>query len=99
MKRHLIIFYVFLTVLLLAGRMAWQNCMWELLSSVSSAAIIGAILIIGWRVIRLRPEAGDEITLKGELLATTRVAIVIICVGVLIAGFGDVFGRHMFGCR
>ena len=99
MKRHLIVFYVFVIVLLLAGRLAWQNCTWEILSSVSSAAIIAAILVIGWRVIRLRPESGDEITLKGEVLATTRIAIVVICVGVLITGFGDVFGRYMFGCR
>ena len=99
MKRHLIVFYLFLIVILLAGRIAWQNCMWEILSSVSSTAIIAAILIIGWRVVRLRPDSGDEITLKGELLSTTRVAIVVICVGVLIAGVGDVFGRHMFGCR
>ena len=99
MKRHLIVFYVFLIVVLLAGRMAWQNCMWEILTSTSSAAIIGAILIIGWRVIRLRPESGDELTLKGELLATTRMAIIVICAGVLIAGFGDVFGKYMFGCR
>ncbi len=99
MKRHLIVFYVAVVVLLLAGRMAWQNCMWEILSSVSSAAIIGAILIIGWRVVRSRPDSGEEIMLKGELLATTRVAIIVICVGLLIAGFGDVFGRHLFGCR
>jgi len=99
MRRHLIVFYLFLVVVLLAGRMAWQTCMWEILSSVSSTAIIVAILIIGWRVIRLRPESGDAITLNGELLNTTRIAIVVICVGVLIAGYGDVFGRYMFGCR
>ncbi|HTD91364.1 MAG TPA: hypothetical protein VK663_11925 [Burkholderiales bacterium] len=99
MKRHIIVLYISITVLLLAGRIAWQNCVWEIMSGVSSAAIVGAILIIGWRVIRLRPEAGDEITLRGEILATTRVAMVVICAGVLISGFGDVFGKWMFGCR
>jgi hypothetical protein len=99
MKRHLIVIYVSIIVLLLAGRTAWQNCMWELLSSVSSAAIIMAVIIIGWRVIRMRPEAGDEILLKGELLATTRMVLIVICIGALIAGFGDTFGRHVFGCR
>ncbi len=99
MKRHLIVAYVSIIVLLLAGRMAWQNCVWELMSSVSSAAIIIAVLIIGWRIIRLRPNAGDELMLKGELLATTRVVLIIICVGALIAGFGDSLGRYVFGCR
>ena len=47
----------------------------------------------------MRPDSGEEIRLKGELLAATRIAIIVICVGVLIAGFGDVFGRHLFGCR
>ena len=99
MKRHLIVFYVSVVVLLLAGRMAWQNCIWEIMSAVSSAAIVGAILIIGWKVIRMRPDSGDELMLRGELLATTRVAMIVICIGVLIAGFGDVFGKMLFGCR
>ena len=99
MKRHLIVFYVCMIVLVLAGRAAWQNCMWELLSSVSAAAIVCAILIIGWRVIRMRPDDGDQLLLKGELLSITRMTIIVICVGVLIAGFGDVFGKYMFGCK
>ena len=99
MKRHLIVFYVCLIVLLLAGRIAWQHCIWELLSSVSSAAIVCAILIIGWRVIKMRPDEGDQLVLKGELLSITRMTIIVICIGILIAGFGDIFGRHMFGCR
>jgi hypothetical protein len=99
MKRHLIVTYVAITVLLLAGRVAWQNCIWDIMSGVSSAAIVGAILILGWRVIRMRPDSGDELMLRGELLATTRVAMVVICAGVLVAGFGDVFGKWMFGCR
>ena len=69
------------------------------MSAVSSAAIVGAILIIGWKVIRMRPDSGDELMLRGELLATTRVAMIVICIGVLIAGFGDVFGKMLFGCR
>ena len=99
MKRHLIVLYVMIIVLLLAGRYAWQHCAWDIIASVSSTGIIAAILIVGWRVVHLRPEAGDELVLKGELLATVRVSLVVICIGVLIAGYGDVFGRWMFGCR
>jgi hypothetical protein len=99
MKRHLIVLYVSVVVLLMAGRVAWQNCIWELMSAVSAAAIVGAILILGWRVIRMHPDAGDEIMLHGELLAATRTTMIVICVGVLIAGFGDVFGKTLFGCR
>lgn len=99
MKRHLIVFYVVVVVLLMAGRFAWQHCVWEVLSSVSSAAVIASTLIIGWKVIRMRPEAGDEVTLRGDLLASTRMAILVLCVGMLFAGFGDVFGKAIFGCR
>ena len=99
MKRHLIVFYVVVVVLLMAGRFAWQNCVWEILSSVSSAAVIASTLIIGWKVIRLRPEAGDEVTLRGDLLAAARMAILVLCVGMLFAGFGDVIGKWAFGCR
>jgi hypothetical protein len=99
MKRHLIVFYASAIVLLLAGRIAWENCTWEIMSGVSSAAIIAAILIIGWRIIRMDPKSGEEIHLHGELLATTRVALIVICIGMLIAGFGDVFGKMAFGCK
>jgi len=99
MRRHLIVAYAAVVVLLLAGRVAWQNCIWEIMSAISSAAIIASILIIGWPVIRTHPEAGDEILLRGDLLRTTRAALVVICFGVLIAGFGDVFGKWLFGCR
>lgn len=99
MKRHLIVFYIVAVVLLMAGRFAWQNCVWEILSSVSAAAVIASTLIIGWKVIRMRPQAGDEIILRGELLAATRVAILVLCIGMLFAGFGDVFGKAVFGCR
>ncbi len=99
MKRHLIVLYVSVVVLLMAGRVAWQNCVWEIMSAVSSAAIVAGILIVGWRVIRMRPDSDDELMLRGQLLATTRVTMIVICIGVLIAGFGDVFGKTLFGCR
>ena len=59
MKRHLIVAYISIVVLLLAGHVAWQNCLWEIMSGVSSAAIVASILIIGWRVIRLDPDQRD----------------------------------------
>lgn len=99
MKRHLIVMYVVVAVLLMAGRFAWQNCAWEIMSSISSAAVIASTLIIGWKIIRLKPDAGDELTLRGEALSATRVAIVVLCLGMLFAGFGDVFGKAVFGCR
>jgi len=99
MKRHLIVFYVVIVVLLMAGRFAWQNCAWEILSSISSAAVIASTLIIGWRVIRMRPDKGDELMLSGDLLSAARTAIIVLCVGMLFAGFGDVFGKAIFGCR
>ena len=60
MKRHLIVLYIVVVVLLMAGRFAWQNCVWEMLSSVSAAAVIASTLIIGWKVIRMKPDEGDE---------------------------------------
>lgn len=99
MKRHLIVLYVVVVVLLMAGRFAWQNCVWELMSSVSAAAVIASTLIIGWKVIRLRPDQGDELTLRGEMLAAVRTAIIVLCIGMLFAGFGDVLGKTIFGCR
>jgi hypothetical protein len=99
MKRHLIVFYVVIVVLLMAGRYAWQNCSWEILSSVSAGAVILSTLILGWKVLRVRPETGDEVPLRGDTLSAVRVAIIVLCVGMLFAGFGDVVGKAIFGCR
>ena len=99
MKRHLIVFYIIVVVMLLAGRFAWQNCAWELLSSVSAAAVIAATLIESWHILRIKPDDGGSITLSGKTLASVRVAILVICVGMLIAGYGDVLGRWAFGCK
>lgn len=99
MKRHLIVLYVVVVVLLMAGRFAWQHCVWELMSSISAAAVIAATLIIGADVIRMRPDKGDELILRGERLAAARTAIFVVCLGMLFAGFGDVLGKTMFGCR
>lgn len=99
MKRHLIVFYIVVVVLLMAGRYAWQHCTWELLSSVSAVAVIAATLIESWQILRTKPGGGESITLSGQALASARIAILVICVGMLIAGFGDVLGKSVFGCK
>jgi hypothetical protein len=99
MKRHLIVLYIVVVVLLMAGRFAWQNCVWEMLSSVSAAAVIASTLIIGWKVIRMKPDEGDELMLRGDVLAAARIAIFVLCLGMPFAGFGDVIGKSVFGCR
>lgn len=99
MKRHLIVLYIMSAVLLLAGRVAWQHCEWELLSSVSAAAVIASTLILGWQIIRQKPDPNAEIKLTGETLAAARTAIFVLCLGMLLAGFGDVLGKMAFGCR
>ncbi len=99
MKRHLIVFYIAVVVLLLAGRFAWQNCSWEVLSSISALAVVAAILIDSWKILKLKPGESSSITLTAETVASVRLAVLVICVGVLIAGFGDLLGRSVFGCR
>jgi hypothetical protein len=99
MKRHLIVFYVVVVVLLMAGRFAWQNCAWDVLSRVSSGAVLASTLIIGWRVFRMNPDEGEEIMLRGELLAATRTALLVLCLGMLVSMGGDLAGKWVFGCR
>lgn len=99
MKRHLIVFYTAVVVLLLAGRVAWQTCEWEVLSSVSATAVILSTLILGWQILRFKPESPNEFRLSAEVLASARIAILVLCAGMLFAGFGDVLGRWAFGCR
>ena len=99
MKRHLLVFYVVIVVLLMAGRFAWQNCSWDILSRVSAAAVLLSTLIIGWNVIRKQPEANDEVVLRGDLLKSARTALLVMCLGMVVAGVGDLAGNWVFGCR
>ena len=99
MKRHLIVLYVVVAVLLMAGRFAWQNCSWDILSRVSAGAVLLSTLIIGWNVLLSRPKPGDEIVLRGDLLAAARTALLVLCLGMLVAMGGDLAGQWVFGCR
>ncbi|MDP2239432.1 MAG: hypothetical protein Q8K18_04620 [Burkholderiales bacterium] len=98
MKRYLVIFYTVVILLLLAGRHAWQNCQWEWISSIAAFAVIIATLIEGWGILRAKPTEGGTITLSGQALASAQISILLLCVGILIAGFGDVLGKWAFGC-
>jgi hypothetical protein len=99
MKRHLIVMYVVVVVLLMAGRFAWQNCSWDILSRVSAAAVLASTLIIGWRVIFIKTGVNEEITLRGEMLTAIRAALLVLCVGMVVASVGDIAGKWVFGCR
>ncbi len=99
MKRHLIVFYVVVVVVLMAGRFAWQNCAWDILSRVSAGAVLVSTLIIGWNVLRTPPQAGDEVVLRGELLSAARMALLVLCLGMVVAMVGDLAGNWVFGCR
>mgnify|MGYP003337321314 CR=1 FL=1 len=99
MKRHLIVLYVVMVVLLMAGRFAWQNCSWDILSRVSAMSVLIATLIIGWNVIRKQPETSDEVVLRGDLLKAARTALLVVCLGMVVAAVGDLAGNWAFGCR
>jgi len=98
MKRNLILFYTIVILLLLAGRYAWKSCEWEWVSSVTAFAIIIATLIESWAILRARPDEGGTITLSGQALVSVQISILLLCVGIIIAGFGDVLGKLAFGC-
>ena len=85
-------------VLILAGRYAWQNCQWEWVSMASAFAVIAGTLIGSWVILRARPALDESISLDGQALASVRAAILLLCVGMLIAGFGDTLGKLTFGC-
>ena len=98
MKRSLIIFYTFVIIIILAGRHAWQDCQWEWISMASAFAVIVGTLIQSWPILKARPAPDESITLDGPALASLRISILLLCAGMLIAGFGDTLGKLAFGC-
>ena len=64
-----------------------------------SLMVFASTLIIGWNVIRKQPHASDEIVLRGELLPAARTALLVLCLGMVVAMAGDLAGQWAFGCR
>ena len=91
MKRHLIVFYTVVIVLIVSGRYAWTHCEWDWVSRVSAVGVILGIVIESWYVLTGKPQA---------VTATTgRLPIILLCIGTFIAGFGELLGKTLIGCR
>ena len=98
MKRHAIVFYTSVILMILAGRYAWQHCEWGWVARVSAIGVIIAILIEGWRILTARSNE-DVALLQGyQTVTSARMAILILCIGIFIAGFGEMLGKAVFGC-
>lgn len=95
MKRHLITTYTVIIVLLISGRYAWLHCQWDWLSRISALAVIIGILIEHWDV--LVGKAARQPAIQPSV-NSERVAILMLCLGTFLAGFGEILGRLTFGC-
>lgn len=91
MKRHLIVFYTVVIVLIVSGRYAWTHCEWDWVSRVSAVGVILGIVIESWYVLMGKPQAVTA--------ATGRLPIILLCIGTFIAGFGELLGKTLIGCR
>lgn len=93
MKRHLIIIYTVIIILVISGRYAWLHCQWDWVSRISALAVIIGILIEHWGIIIGKPAPAAQSSLNSE-----RLAILMLCLGTFLAGFGEMFGKLAFGC-
>ena len=91
MKRHLIVFYTLVIVLILSGRYAWTHCEWDWVTRISSVGVILGIVIERWNVLIGKPESIPD-------APTGRLPIILLCIGTFIAGFGELLGKTVFGC-
>lgn len=92
MRRHLIIFYTVLIVLLLSGRYAWTHCEWDWIARISAVGVIIGIVIERWNVLVGRPDAASA-------QPAERLPILLLCAGTFVAGFGELIGNALFGCQ
>lgn len=92
MKRHLIVLYTLIIILVISGRYAWSHCEWDWVSRISSIGVILGIVIERWDVL-----AGKQVTIETQ--PTDRLSILLLCVGTFIAGFGELLGKLVFGCQ
>lgn len=92
MKRHLIVIYTLVIILLISGRYAWTHCEWDWVSRISAMGVILGIVIERWNVL-----TGKQVTIETQ--ATDRLSILLLCAGTFIAGFGELLGKLAFGCQ
>lgn len=91
MRRHLIVFYTVVIILIISGRYAYAHCDWDWVSRVAAIGVIIGIVIERWYVLTGRAagaQAGPP----------ERLPIILLCVGTFIAGFGGLLGRSLLGC-
>jgi hypothetical protein len=91
MRRHLIVFYTLVIILIISGRYAYTHCEWDWVSRVAAIGVILGIVIERWYVLTGRAasvQAGPP----------ERLPIILLCVGTFIAGFGELVGRSLLGC-
>jgi hypothetical protein len=98
MKRHLVIFYTVIIVLIISGRYAWQHCEWDWISRVAAIAVIVGILIEGWELLAAKKSDSPAFTLSDRTLTSARMVVIILCLGTFVAGFGELIGKWAFGC-
>lgn len=91
MRRHLIVFYTLVIILIISGRYAYTHCDWEWVSRISALGVILGIVIERWNVLAGRPEAA-------RTQPTERLPIILLCLGTFVAGFGGLIGRSLIGC-
>ncbi|OGA40537.1 MAG: hypothetical protein A3G24_18715 [Betaproteobacteria bacterium RIFCSPLOWO2_12_FULL_62_13] len=92
MRRHLIVFYTVVIILIISGRYAWLHCEWDWVSRISSVGVILGIVIERWNVLVGRP-------LTTPAQPTERLSILLLCIGTFVAGFGELLGKTFFGCQ
>jgi hypothetical protein len=92
MKRHLIVVYTLIIILIISGRYAWSHCEWDWVSRISALGVILGIVIERWNVL-----SGKQVSIETQ--PTDRLSILLLCAGTFIAGFGELLGKLAFGCK
>ena len=94
MRRHLIVFYTLIIILIISGRYAYTHCEWDWVSRIAAIGVILGIVIERWYVLVGRAGQADS----ADAGPPERLPIILLCIGTFIAGFGELLGRSLFGC-
>lgn len=94
MRRHLIVFYTLIIILIISGRYAYTHCEWDWVSRIAAIGVILGIVIERWYVLVGRAGRADSVGAEPP----ERLPIILLCIGTFIAGFGELLGRSLFGC-
>lgn len=95
--KHMLTIIICVLIFVLHVYLGWQYCDWTWITRSGASIVAVGILLESWKLLMTSHADDMPIWRSQEGHAAIRAAILIVCVGTLIQGYGDLLFRY-FAC-